>query len=107
MENTNPAPTVETNVSDNASAQNTNSTPEATNSSFEDGGELKSGGGFSLVYYLTFALLISASAYSIFYYRQALNKLNDDDSDELKKQVLEVKNNLKKIMGNKYAVISK
>ena len=37
----------------------------------------------------------------------ALNKLNNDDSDELKNQILEVKNNLKKLMGNKYAVLSK
>ena len=107
MENTNPAPTVEASVSDSASSQNNISITENPNSNFEDGGELKSGGGFSLVYYLTFAFLISASAYSIFYHRQALNKLNNDDSDELKNQILEVKNNLKKLMGNKYAVLSK
>jgi hypothetical protein len=106
MENTNPTPTVEANVSD-VSTQNNVSVNETSNSSFEDGGELKSGRGFSLVYYLTFALLISASAYSIFYHRQALNKLNNDDSDELKNQILEVKNNLKKLMGKRYAVISK
>jgi hypothetical protein len=31
----------------------------------------------------------------------------DDDNDELKRQVREVKTNLKKLMGNKYELITK
>jgi len=89
---------------DTASAVDNASPSEST---FEEGGELKAGGDYSLVYYLTFALLLSASAYSIYYHRQALNKLMDDDNDELKKQVREVKMNLKKLMGNKYELITK
>ena len=45
---------------DTASAVDNASPSEST---FEEGGELKAGGDYSLVYYLTFALLLSASAY--------------------------------------------
>jgi hypothetical protein len=102
----------ETNGAEAVSTQDTagvveNTNPSETSSNFEEGGELKKGGEYSLVYLLTFALLISASAYSIYYHRQAMNKLMDDDNDELKRQVREVKTNLKKLMGNKYEIISK
>jgi len=110
MEKTNTTPTAETSGAEAVSTQDTAGAVDTTNpteSTFEEGGELKSGGDYSLVYYLTFALLISASAYSIYYHRQALNKLMDDDNDELKRQVKEVKTNLKKLMGNKYELITK
>jgi hypothetical protein len=83
----------------------TNITSTAGN--FEQGGELSGKGEYSLVYYLTFALLMSASAYSIYYHRQALNKLMNSDTDKLKKAIREVKTNLKKLMGNKYDLITK
>jgi hypothetical protein len=110
MENQNTNQGTEVSGAEAVSTQNTTSAVDNINpspSSFEEGGELKSGGDYSLVYYLTFALLISASAYSIYYHRQAINKLMNDDSDELKRQIKEVKTNLKKLMGNKYELSTK
>lgn len=45
--------------------------------SYSGGGFLEKIGEFKLVEYFTFALFISASVYSIYYHRQALNKLNE------------------------------
>jgi len=65
--------------------------------------ELEQGGKFELVSFLLVVGFLSASLYSIYYHRQALNKLNDSSSDDtIKREVREVKTNLKKLMGNKY-----
>ena len=104
MENKPTNQTAETTGAEAVASQDTAGAVDSTSpspSNFEAGGE------YSLVYYLTFALLLSASAYSIYYHRQALNKLMDDDNDELKREVREVKSNLKKLMGNKYEIITK
>ena len=110
MENKPTNQTAETTGAEAVASQDTAGAVDSTSpspSNFEEGGELKAGGEYSLVYYLTFALLLSASAYSIYYHRQALNKLMDDDNDELKREGREVKSNLKKLMGNKYEIITK
>jgi hypothetical protein len=76
-------------------------TPMPSTHSFEDGGEI-SGQNLELVYYLTFALLISASVYSIYYHRQAMNRLSDTSNGKLAKDIQELKTNLKNLMGDKY-----
>lgn len=45
--------------------------------SHESGGLMNKIGDFKIVEYITFALFISASIYSIYYHRQALNKINE------------------------------
>lgn len=78
--------------------------------SFASGGEVQgSSSGYRLIYYLMFGLFIAAPLYSIYYHRQALQKLhNEDDSTEnnIKKDITELKRNLKRLMGNKYEHIS-
>lgn len=76
-------------------------------SEFKEGGELEANGGYKLVYYLTFALLIASATMSIVYHRQAINKLHSGEGDKLKKDIAEVKSNLKRLMGSKYEVITK
>lgn len=108
VENT---PTVDAPISAPVSVPTTptiESPPQPNNeSSFEDGGDIAKKDEYKLVYIFTFALLVVAPLVSIFYHRQALNKLNDTkDTDTLKKDVTEVKTNLKKLMGKNYAVIN-
>lgn len=48
-----------------------------SSSAYESGGVMNRIGDFKIVEYLMFALFMSASIYSIYYHRQALNKLNE------------------------------
>ena len=65
--------------------------------------ELEQGGKFELVSFLLVVGFLSASLYSIYYHRQALNKLSSNSGNEaLKSEIREVKTNLQKLMGSKY-----
>lgn len=55
-----------------------NQAPAPVPEQYSHGGFFDKIGEFKLVEYFTFALFISASIYSIYYHRQALNKLNED-----------------------------
>jgi hypothetical protein len=78
-------------------------TPTQIPVSLEMGDEIEKGGKFELASYLLMVGFLGASLYSIYYYRQALNKLNEKSGDDvIKTELSEVKYNLKKLMGKKY-----
>jgi hypothetical protein len=78
-------------------------TPTQIPVSLEMGDEIEKGGKFELASYLLMVGFLGASLYSIYYYRQALNKLNEKEDDSiLKNEIGEIRYNLKKIMGKKY-----
>jgi hypothetical protein len=52
-------------------------TPQPTN--YESGGFVQKLADFKIVEYFTFALIIVASVYSIYYHKQALNKLSEEN----------------------------
>lgn len=77
--------------------------PTNTAQSFESGGLLPEKGNWKWVYFLTFGVIISASIYSIYYHRQALQKIDDNPSTSTtQKKIQELENNLKSILGSKY-----
>ena len=70
----------------------------------ESGGETAR--SFDLTFWVVTPLLIVASLYSIYYHRQALNKLHENDKEkDLQAQIDELKGNLKTLMGTKYKMI--
>lgn len=72
-------------------------------SGFDNGGFVSLKKDFKPLYYLSFGLLITASIYSIYYHRQALNELvNKSKEQQLIKDVNEVKKNLKKLLRSNY-----
>lgn len=81
--------------------------PSDTAQSFESGGLLPDKGNWKWVYYLTFGVIVSASIYSIYYHRQALQKIDDNPSTSTtQKKIQELENNLKSILGSKYVTTS-
>ncbi len=50
--------------------------PPTPSETFKEGGFVQKIEDFKILSYISFALLISASIYSIMYHRQALNNLN-------------------------------
>ena len=59
-------------------AKTTVDQPPVETTSYNSGGFAQKMADFKLVEYLTFALIIVASVYNIYYHKQALGKLNDE-----------------------------
>lgn len=73
-------------------------------SSFAEGGQTER--SFDLVFWVLSPLLIVASLYSIYYHKQALNKLYDNPKEkDLQNQLDELKSKLKNLTGAKYKML--
>jgi hypothetical protein len=78
-----------------------------TNGNFEKGGFLDKFKDFKWVNILVGSLLITASVYSIYYHKQALEALYaTDEEDSIERDIEEIRSNLKRIMGRNYAIKS-